>query len=340
MPIVDTNEAGAMKPVLAITMGDPSGIGPEIIAKCLESASRISRPIVFGHWPTLRQALNNVGANPRIQLMERAKPAEPHIIAIVPTEDDGPPIEEPGERSSRAQFEALEKAVDSALEGTCDCLATGPVSKEQISRIAPGFIGHTEYLAERCGLARDDVTMIFMSEKLAVGLLATHVPMDRIARTITTEHYERTTGHMVALLKEMHPDKRPRIAIAAFNPHAGEGGLLGNEEAGILEPFCRDIRGRVDAEITGPTPADTVFRDAMNGRYDGVIAAYHDQAMIPLKLMGNGQTVNVTMGLPFVRTSPDHGTAHDIAGTGVADPAGMRLAIDAAVKLWRARTSG
>ena len=225
-----------MKPVLAITMGDPSGIGPEIIASCLESATRISRPIVFGHWPTLQQALNDLGANPQIQLMERAKPAEPGIIAVVPTGEDGPPIDEQGDRSSRAQAEALEKAVDSALEGTCDCLATGPVSKEQISRISPGFIGHTEYLAERCGLARDDVTMIFMSEKLAVGLLATHVPMDRIALTVTTERYERTTGHMVALLKEMHPDKRPRIAIAAFNPHAGEGGLLGSEETRSWSP--------------------------------------------------------------------------------------------------------
>ena len=329
-----------MKPSLAITMGDPSGIGPEIIAQCLETASQISRPIVFGHWPTLRQALDDIGANQRIQLMDRAKPAEPGIIAVVPTEEDGQPIEKQGDRSSSAQFESLEKAVNGALEGTCDCLATGPVSKEQISRVSPGFVGHTEYLAERCGLARDDVTMIFMSEKLAVGLLATHVPMDRVALTITTEHYERTTGHMIALLKEMRSDERPRIAIAAFNPHAGEGGLLGSEETEILEPFCRDIRERVDAEITGPTPADTVFRDAMNGRYDGVIAAYHDQAMIPLKLMGTGSTVNVTMGLPFVRTSPDHGTAHDIARTGTADPTGMRLAIDTAVKLWRARMNG
>lgn len=329
-----------MKPSLAITMGDPSGIGPEILAQCLETASMISRPVVFGHWPTLRRAINDIGANPRIHLVKRAKPAGPDTIVVVPTEEDGPPIEEQGNRSSRAQVEALEKAVDAVLDGTCDCLATGPVSKEQISRVSPGFIGHTEYLADRCGLPHDDVTMIFMSEKLAVGLLATHVPMDRVALTVTTERYERTTGHMFALLKEMHPDERSRIAIAAFNPHAGEGGLIGDEETRILEPFCRDIRNRVDAEITGPIPADTVFRDAVNGRYDGVIAAYHDQAMIPLKLMGTGRTVNITMGLPFVRTSPDHGTAHDIARTGAADPAAMRLAINAAVKLWRARTNG
>ena len=185
--------------------------------------------------------------------------------------------------------------------------------------------------------------MVFASERLVVGLVATHVPLARVPETITAARYERTVRHLGEVLAALGGPRdgrrrRARVALAAVNPHAGEGGLLGDEEARVLAPFA--ARADTDEiEIIGPVPADAVFRDARAGRYDAVVAAYHDQAMIPLKLEGQGATANVTAGLPFVRTSPDHGVAYDLAGTGRADHAGMRRAIEIGVALWRGRGS-
>jgi 4-hydroxy-L-threonine phosphate dehydrogenase PdxA len=164
--------------------------------------------------------------------------------------------------------------------------------------------------------------------------------LSRVPETITLGRYERTLRHLAQVLAALGKGPRPRIAIAAVNPHGGEDGLLGGEEIDVLAPFCEANRRGPAAEIFGPIPADAVFRDALGGAYDGVIAAYHDQAMIPLKLAGFGRMTNVTGGLPFVRTSPDHGVARDIANTGRADPSGMRLAIDVAIDLWAARRGG
>jgi 4-hydroxythreonine-4-phosphate dehydrogenase len=326
-----------MRPKLAISLGDPCGIGPEIAAATLAGAVERADVAVFGHWPSLRRALERRKDRlPDVVDALRGPPPAGAAIAVH-TGTGELPLDAPCRAAAESQLGAVSAAVDAVLAGRCDALVTGPVSKAAIAEVRPGFTGHTEYLAARCGLCPNDVTMVFASPSLAVGLIATHVPLARVPGTVTAERYGRTLRHVVEVLCALGKGPRPRIAIAAVNPHGGEDGLLGREEIEILAPFCAAMRGGVAAEIAGPIPADAVFRDAFAGAYDGVIAAYHDQAMIPLKLAGFGRTANVTCGLPFVRTSPDHGVARDVAGTGRADPSGMRLAIDVAIDLWAAR---
>ncbi len=320
-------------------MGDPLGIGPEITADVMERALEICCPVVFGHWPSLSGAFETAGIRADVHLCapgelptafngERVR-----VVHTGPGPVDGDPVTALGESCAHAQLSALSGAVDFVMAGRSSILVTAPVSKAQIAVVHPGFTGHTEYLAARASLRSDQVTMVFSSASLTVGLVATHVPMRDVCSSLTKEHYVRTIAHMVEIAGRLNPAGRPRIAVAAVNPHGGEGGLLGREEVDFLEPFCLESAKKVDGEVFGPIPADTVFRDAMSGRYDGVVAAYHDQAMIPLKLSGFGLTTNVTMGLPFVRTSPDHGVAYDIAGTGKADSSGMMTAIEIGVRI-------
>ncbi|MDD5308082.1 MAG: 4-hydroxythreonine-4-phosphate dehydrogenase PdxA [Deltaproteobacteria bacterium] len=313
-----------MKPVLAITLGDPSGIGPEIAAKSLATALAVSRPVLFGHAPSLRAAALRAGLD--LPLGEGG-------ATLVGSGPPGPALDTPGPEAARAALEALDAAVDAVLAGRCEALVTGPVAKRHIAGLSPGFTGHTEHLARRAGLGPDDVTMTFIGERLVVGLATTHVPLADVPRAVTSSRIERTVVHVIEAAKRLHSGQRPRVAVAALNPHAGEGGLLGREEIDLIEPLCRRLGAALDATISGPHPADAAFRDAVAGLYDGVVALYHDQAMIPLKLLGFGRFANVTLGLPFVRTSPDHGVAYDIAGRDAADPAGMRRAIEVAVRL-------
>ncbi|MCP4677755.1 MAG: 4-hydroxythreonine-4-phosphate dehydrogenase PdxA [Deltaproteobacteria bacterium] len=319
--------------VLAVSLGDPAGISPEIVSKNLDLAVRICRPIVFGHWPSLRQAVEKITTDVEIDLAEKPTIPEPGHVTVVDCGPGDTPIDTPDSRASHAQWRALEQATDAVMSGICDALVTAPVAKKLIAELRPGFSGHTEYLAKRARVSAKDVTMVFASLDLVVGLVSTHLPMRDAPSALSRPRLERTTRHLVELLARLKPDHPPRIGVAALNPHAGENGLIGTEEIEIIEPFCRDLERNSGIELVGPLPADALFRDALQGEYDGVVAAYHDQAMIPLRLLGVGRTVNVTMGLPFVRTSPDHGVAYDIARTGAANPAGMRLALELGAKL-------
>jgi 4-hydroxythreonine-4-phosphate dehydrogenase len=175
--------------------------------------------------------------------------------------------------------------------------------------------------------------MIFAADNLTVGLVATHLPLKDIPKSINRHNYNRTIKHVLQVVKSLTQKDKPHIAVAALNPHAGENGLLGTEEKDIIEPVCFSYVSEHKETISGPFPADTVFRDAFSKIYDGVVSAYHDQAMIPLKLNGPGATVNVTMGLPFIRTSPDHGVAYNLARQNRADPGGMGRAIKMAATL-------
>ncbi len=224
-----------------------------------------------------------------------------------------------------------------------DALVTGPVSKHAIATSgAPGserFRGHTEHLAERLGAA--EVVMAFSSPELTTALVTTHLPLLAVPAAITPFAVATSTYWLVRLLLALGR-KRPRLAVAALNPHAGEGGLLGDEETTRIAPGIQRARERLAreglaAELTGPLGAETAIRLAACGAFDGVVTMYHDQATIPSKLLGFGEAVNVTLGLPIVRTSVDHGTAYDLAGTGRADPRGMREALALAVKLSRTR---
>jgi len=330
-----------MRPILAISLGDPAGISPEIVARSVVTACQVSRPIIFGHWGSFQPHFESLHDCPDILVGDDFQLAE-EKIQFVRCGKGERAIDAPGERAAACQFEALERAVNAVVDGRCSGIVTGPVSKSLIATVSAGFRGHTEYLARRVGVSPREVTMIFASEKLAVGLVATHVPMKDVPATITPRSLSRTVRHLAELSRALRPDKRPRIAVAALNPHGGENGLIGREEHDIIGPFCESNRESDLAQIVGPIPADTLFRQALEGKYEGVVSVYHDQALIPLRLHGVGKMVNVTMGLPFVRTSPDHGVAYDIAGKNLVNPAGMQLAIKLAARLsvWKKNELG
>jgi len=248
----------------------------------------------------------------------------------------------PTPASGAAQLRWIDAACDLVSTQDADALVTGPVSKEAIvrskARGASSFRGHTEHLKKR--LKAREVVMAFWSPELVTSLVTTHLPLSRVPRAITPARVSTATYWLARLLVRLAPRKPARLAVAALNPHAGEGGLLGSEEEhriapGVALARTRLRRARVAAEVTGPVAAETAFRLAMARQWDGVVAMYHDQATIPMKLSGFGDAVNVSLGLPIVRTSVDHGTAYDRAGLWTADARGMSSAIALAARLAR-----
>jgi 4-hydroxythreonine-4-phosphate dehydrogenase len=246
----------------------------------------------------------------------------------------------PTRRSGAAQLAWIDAACDSVSAGRADALVTGPVSKEAIVLSgAPGsadFLGHTEHLQRRLG-ARE-VVMAFWSPALVTSLATTHVSLARVPKAVTPALVARATYWLAWLLARLAQEGEPRVAVAALNPHAGEGGLLGREESTRIAPGIARARKRLEAsgiraKIDGPIAAESAFRLARERVWDGVVAMYHDQATIPMKLSGFGDAVNVSLGLPIIRTSVDHGTAYDRAGTGTADARGMKAAIALASRL-------
>jgi 4-hydroxythreonine-4-phosphate dehydrogenase len=243
--------------------------------------------------------------------------------------------------SGRMQLGWIDAACDAVAVQAADVLVTGPVSKEAIARSgavgAADFIGHTEHLQKR--LRSREVVMAFWSPRIVAGLATTHIPLRRVSRAVTPALVARATYWLTWFLAQL-TGRRPRVAVAALNPHGGEGGLLGREERdsivpGIARARARLEASRISASIDGPVPAESAFRLAAGQRWDGVVAMYHDQATIPMKLLGFGDAVNVSLGLPIVRTSVDHGTAYDRAGLWTADARGMRAAIALAGRLAR-----
>lgn len=295
---------------IVITMGDPAGVGPEIIAKALPSVEGLAKWIIAGHEAALREA---------------------GLPSKVPVLETGGERVEPGRLSAaagRAALEAVRAATRLCLKGDAAAMVTAPVSKEAITLTGEAFTGHTEFIAGLCG-ARES-RMLLASERLRVVHVTTHVPL-RKACELDTERILRTIelGNEACVRLGF---ARPRIAVCGLNPHAGEHGLFGEEDTQSIAPAVRMAveRGIV---VEGPLPADTVFLKAVRGAYDLVVAMYHDQGHIPAKLLGFEQTVNVSLGLPVIRTSVDHGTAFDIAGKGVADPGSMIEAIRLAVRM-------
>jgi len=244
----------------------------------------------------------------------------------------------PTPASGRAQLAWIDEATDLVASHAASALVTGPVSKHAIAASggrARKFRGHTEHLAERLG-ARE-VVMAFWADRLVVSLVTTHLPLARVGRSITPEAVSTATFHTVDLIRRLGK-RRPHVVVSGLNPHAGEQGLLGREEIVAIAPGIsmarrRLARSRTKADLDGPIGAETALRKAYAGAYDAVVAMYHDQATIPMKLVGFGDAVNVTLGLPIVRTSVDHGTGYDIAGKGTADAAAMSAAIRLAVRL-------
>lgn len=293
-----------MKPRVAITAGDPAGIGPEIAAKAAADARvrAVCEPVIYDTTPETPVPLGQVSA-----------------------------------RAGRAAFDAIVRAVEDARRGVVQAVATAPVNKAAFAAAGLGWKGHTDLLAHLCGVA--EVAMMFHSPTLRVVLATVHVPLRDVPRLLTRDLILGTL-RLTAQELPFFGVAQPRLAVAGLNPHAGEGGLMGYEEAEVILPAIRDAR-RDGLDVTGPLPADTVFVRAARGEFDCVLACYHDQGLVPVKLLAFGTAVNVTLGLPIVRTSPDHGTAFDIAGQGIADPGSLiesiLLAASLAVRMEAAR---
>jgi 4-hydroxythreonine-4-phosphate dehydrogenase len=322
------------KPIIAITMGDPRGIGPEVVVKALaqESLHRICSPLVLGDRDVLRRTVQFLGLGLKVvEAREELLPSlPPGILAVLSLSrlSPGPnAVEIPTEESSRASFAYVEKAGRMVLAGAAEAIVTAPVSKEAITRSGVPFQGHTEFFAQMAGVR--EFVMMLAGERLRVALVTTHLALNEVSGLLKEEKILSVIEITGRSLKNYFGFPAPRIAVAAFNPHAGEGGLFGKEE-GIISRAVERAREK-GWGATGPWPADSLFHRAARGEYDAVVCMYHDQGLIPLKLLHFDSAVNVTLGLPFIRTSVDHGVAFDIAGKGIASPRSMEEAIKMAV---------
>lgn len=237
----------------------------------------------------------------------------------------------PGVVAGRLAFSYLDVAAHAVAEGSFDGLVTAPINKRWVQASVPGFSGHTGYLSE---LAGREAVMMLCGRHLRVVLVTTHMAHRDVASALTASNIRRAAGTAAEHLVRYHGLRRPKLAVAALNPHGGEGGLFGDEESRVIAPAVRALERR-GLDVHGPLPADTLFAAAIDGTYDAVICMYHDQALIPLKLVDFGRAVNVSMGLPFIRTSPDHGTAYELAGSGRADAGSMSEAILLAARMVR-----
>lgn len=329
--------AQGRKPILGLTMGDPAGIGPEVIAKALalSEVRRVCRPIVIGSLPVMEQTVTS------LRLPLKVIPLHGHTQSLgrsdeVPVVDL---LEHPlgkfrlgvaAQKTGAAAVACIQHAVRLAETHCIDAIVTAPINKEAIHLAGYRYAGHTELLAD---LTRSkEAGMMILGGPLKIMFATTHVAIKDLSNALTIERVELAIRLAQRGLRDFFSLSRPRIGVAALNPHAGEGGLFGDEEQRILVPAIRQARlHRI--QVSGPHPADTLFGKAVRGEYDGIVAMYHDQGLIPLKLVAFGTCVNLTIGLPIIRTSVDHGTAYDIAGKGIADPGSLIEAIKLAARL-------
>jgi 4-hydroxythreonine-4-phosphate dehydrogenase len=287
-------------PRIGLTVGDPAGIGPEIVAKAAADPSvlAVCQPIVFDTPPAVTVRAGETSA-----------------------------------AGGRAAYDTIVRAVDAARRGDVDAIATAPVSKLAFAKAGLEWKGHTDLLAHLCGTRK--VAMMFHSPRLKVVLITVHVPLKDVSSRLTPALVDQTILLTVEAMQSFGTPQ-PRLALAGLNPHAGEHGVLGDEDDRVLMPAVTRAQEKGVA-IAGPIPGDTVFVRASRGEFDCVIACYHDQGLIPVKLLAFGTAVNVTIGLPIIRTSVDHGTAFDIAGKGIADPGSMIAAVKLAAGMVSAR---
>jgi 4-hydroxythreonine-4-phosphate dehydrogenase len=323
-------------PIVAITIGDPAGVGPEVTAKALarEAVWDCCRPLVVGDAGVLAKAAALIGGalafRPIAQVSEaRYDPAAPDVLDLCNVDLDNLKPGQVSVAAGEAAVAYIERAVDLARAGQVDAIATGPINKAALKAAGIPYIGHTELLAALLGEER--VTTMLATEGLRVVHVTRHVPLAQVAAFITRERVLETIRLTHAGLRQMGIP-RPRLAVAALNPHGGDEGLIGHEEIDAIGPAVAAARGEgIDA--AGPIPADSVFFRAIRGEFDVVVAMYHDQGHIPIKTHGFERSVTVTLGLPIVRTSVDHGTAFDIAWLGVASEESMVEAIRLAAQL-------
>jgi 4-hydroxythreonine-4-phosphate dehydrogenase len=306
-------------PIL-ITMGEPAGIGPEVAADTYASFDGHigARPLFLVGDLEVFQACADI-------------PAE----AVIPTGARASrKAGKPSPENAAATIEAITLAVEKAMAGEAAAVVTAPIHKAVLMESGFAFPGHTDFLAEITGVPR--AVMMMVSDALKVVPVTAHVPLAEVPRRLSQELILESAEILIESLKRDFAFKKPRLAVAGLNPHAGEGGKLGREEIDIIIPAIAELKKRGHI-VTGPLPSDTMFHSEARNRYDAALCMYHDQALIPLKTLAFWEGINVTLGLPIVRTSPDHGTGLDIAGRGVADARSMVAAVKLAVKMADAR---
>ena len=333
------------RPLVALTMGDVAGIGPEVIALAWESSPllAIARPVVIGSVLVLKRILGSFGKSAEVVPIERPEDAEPTARTIPCLDPSTVPLDDlpPGRidaRAGLAAYEFLIAATDLAMAGRVSAVTTLPLNKEALAAAGIKHPGHTEILAERCGTP-DHAMMLYLGPPEARGesglgvIHATlHVPLRKVFDLLSVETVLEKIALADRALRPLTGGRPPRVAAAGLNPHAGENGLFGNEEATVIAPAVALARARgIDA--SGPIAADTLFGRALAGEFDAVVAMYHDQGHVALKTLGFDRAVNVTLGLPIVRTSVAHGTAFDIAGRGLADTASLIEAVRVAARI-------
>jgi len=321
--------------VIALTMGDPGGIGPEILVKALqkEKLSRRLAYLLIGSRPVFKTLCQKTGLWLPFQTVPSVLPGslcagKIYFLDIAPGLSNSKTFQigKLSPENGRLALSAIEKAASLAKRGTVDAIVTAPVNKTAIRLVDKKFIGHTEFFAGRAKVRR--FAMMFMSPRLNVTLATIHVPLKKVSRLLTKRSILEKIRLTDEMLKEGLAIKKPRIAVCALNPHGKE---FGDEETKVIEPAVR-MASREGLDASGPFSADLLFHAAYHGRYDAVIGMYHDQALTAFKLIAFHDGVNVTLGLPYVRTSPDHGTAFDIAYRGKADPSSMLAALRLAEK--------
>lgn len=319
---------------IAVTMGEPGGVGPEVIVKALsDPATReLCSPVIIGDSGVIKKAVETTGLHLRVLSIKDLSEStdEPGTLYVI---DAGSSIDEiksaPSREAGMAVVEYIKSSVQMAMEDEVHAVVTGPISKESLKMAGHGWPGHTELLGELTG--KNDFSMLFVSEKLRVILCTIHISLKNVTGALTSEVVYRTVRN-AGTAATMLGIKNAKIAVAGLNPHAGEMGLMGDEESAIIIPAIK-MAGEEGIDVSGPYPPDVVFHRAYNGEFDIVVCMYHDQGLIPFKMLAFDTGVNVTVGLPIIRTSPDHGTAFDIAWKNRANPSSMIEAIKLAGRL-------
>ena len=328
---------------LAVSLGDPAGIGPEIVCASYKRlrGEDATRPFfVVGGAQVLRAAAEAIGLDCPVEHIAAPEEATVIFATALPVlgADDSDYIPGiPRDDGARLALHSLIETTRLAREGEAAGIVTAPVAKAQLVRAGFEFPGQTEYLADACGLDAQDAVMMLAGPSLRTVPLTIHVALADVSRLLTTDLIVHRAKIVAKALRRDFGIDRPRLAVAGFNPHAGEGGQFGDEEAQVIEPAIAALRAE-GFDVIGPVPGDALFTPRMRPTYDVALCAYHDQALIPLKALDFDEGVNVTLGLPIVRTSPDHGTAFDIAGKGIADPSAMCAAIRMASAMATARS--
>jgi 4-hydroxythreonine-4-phosphate dehydrogenase len=310
-----------------VSLGDPAGIGPEVIAKCWDNRDRFELPpfVAIGD----PRSVGNVWDGPLAIIDDPREADSAFDVGLPLIQIPSPGDDRPGHPSvagAHCSLDALEIAVGLARSGSAAAVVTGPVSKEQLYSIGFRHPGQTEFVAERCGIAAANVVMMLSAPTLRTVPVTTHVPLRDVPDQLTAALIESRVRTTLRGLQRNFGIAEPKVAVTGLNPHAGEGGLLGLAEIEVIEPAIAALRAE-GWRVTGPHPADTLFHESARAAYDAAVCMYHDQALIPVKALHVLDAVNITLGLPIVRTAPDHGTAFDIAGQDRADPRPMAAAI-------------